>query len=560
MLRSSSLLAAVLAAAAFVRAQAPAATVEKPASIAGVVTNALSGEPILRAHVMVVSYSNGEQHRYGGLTTADGKFSVTGLPAGNYSVSAERVGFVVGFGRIMSVSNVQLKAGDAKDDLQLKLTPTGAILGRVLDADGNPMQDVRLDAEGGGNMYSRGMGNAMTDAKGQFRLGGLAPGRYRVQATVPSMGPAVPEIRTDGTSEVDYAPTYYPNAIDQRGAARVQVQPGADLTGVDIHLQRWNPVRVSGAVDGIPAGTEPNRVQVRASRDLGQGRSMTSGFAIVGADGSFQLWRLTPGKWRLQAIAPSETGLLQSAPVEVEVAETNVVGVQLRLVPPFDVAGQVVFPDGSTTPPAPPPTDGGGGRGGGVVSGALVGRQFGGRSGAPPIQVTLQEMNRFASPRPAQVGPDGTFKLTGVGPGRYRVMVSTVGFVQSLELGSVVTDGAILDLGNGAGGAPLTIRLSNNGADLSGTVSDDKGPVANARVMLVGDDQNMRAMISADRSGVYRFGGLAPGSYKVLALDGDEYPNPADDLDDYGDALASVDLHAGDRATRDIKKRTSGQK
>ena len=58
---------------------------DKSASLEGTVTNSVTGEPLVRAHVMVRGSAAGKQVRYGAITDASGKFSITSLPAGAYS-------------------------------------------------------------------------------------------------------------------------------------------------------------------------------------------------------------------------------------------------------------------------------------------------------------------------------------------------------------------------------------------------------------------------------------------------------------------------------------------
>src|SRR5450755_2568995 len=174
---------------------------EKPASVEGEVRNSVSGMPVERAHVSLRRYNNGGWDKYGALTSADGKFSIMGIPAASYQVTLDRVGYVAPLE--VTRTQVGLKAGEKKDNLNLKLVPVGTISGRVLDADGQPVDGLTVQAEQGGRSQRIGV----TDDRGQFRIGGLSPGKYRVRA-VPQSLPVPPEIRTDGTTEVYYAATY----------------------------------------------------------------------------------------------------------------------------------------------------------------------------------------------------------------------------------------------------------------------------------------------------------------------------------------------------------------
>src|SRR5581483_11553554 len=219
--RSSLLLA--LAACVVAAAQTPA---DRTASVQGIITNSMTGEPLLRAHISLRLMPTGPQQantqkRFGALTTAEGKFSITGIDPGRYMVALDKVGYVA----LLSPSEgqINLVAGEKKEDLKLKLIPTGAITGRVLTADGEPVENAIVSVD-----FSTGQGSTgHTDEKGQYRIGGLAPGRYRVRATLETL-PVPAEIRTDGTKEVHYAATYYPSALLPRDATRAQVSAGSD--------------------------------------------------------------------------------------------------------------------------------------------------------------------------------------------------------------------------------------------------------------------------------------------------------------------------------------------
>src|ERR1035441_5070855 len=231
----------------------PPKTDEKPASVQGEVRNSVSGMPIERAHVSLRRYNSGGFDKYGALTNAEGKFRITGIPAGSYMVTL------------------------------------GGISGRVLDAGGQPVEGLQVHAEQG----ERTAHSGVTDDRGQYRIGGLDPGGDRGRGQTQNL-PVPPEIRTDGTTEILYADTYHPGALDVKGAARVVVGPGSDVTGIDIRLVRAAIVRMAGRVTGMPEGTKNAYLQVTRVNG-GQG-------AQVKPDGSFELWRLDPGKYKIRAM------------------------------------------------------------------------------------------------------------------------------------------------------------------------------------------------------------------------------------------------------------------
>jgi hypothetical protein len=194
-----------LAAAVNMEAQTPpSSAAAEPASLSGIVTTSITGAPVTRAHVTI--RGTGEIQRiFGAMTDGEGKFTMTKAPPGHYSFSAEHLGFVMPSSQDASPADVTLGPGDKKEDLKLTLVPTGAISGRVLGAAGDPVEGVSVTAEG-----SWGDEGGSTDDKGEFRIGGLHPGKYRVKAT-PQTTQLPPETRTDGTTDVHYSPRTIPN-------------------------------------------------------------------------------------------------------------------------------------------------------------------------------------------------------------------------------------------------------------------------------------------------------------------------------------------------------------
>jgi protocatechuate 3,4-dioxygenase beta subunit len=476
------------------------------AAVEGVVTNGRTGVPLPRANVTLCDLDPKSTTQYGALTTADGKFSVIGMKPGSYAVTAARVGFVMPRGSFSRVK-VTVTADDKLSDVRVRLTPVGAIMGRVVDADGTPVERAEVIAEGAGMRH-----DSSTDDQGQFRIGGLAPGRYRVKASHDAIMYRSfmerSEIRTDGTTEVHTATTYYPGVLRADQARRVEVRPDGESPGIDIQLLRVPFVRVSGKARGMPR--EPRMAFVTVPLG-GNGQGIP-----LEPDGSFEIWGLDPGKYRLGA--SWEGGV---ATAEVEVASTNIENVELRVVPPSDIAGRLE----SETPESAQPV--------------------------PGRKVILSEF-------PAPVGEDGTFNLEKVPAGKYVVSLSWESqYVKSMRLGSQTIDGRLLDLSNSSGGAELTLRLSAATGSVSGTVLDDQGKAVEARVALILDSENpgfATRYAKAKPDGSYAFQNLPPGRYKLVAV-------PEDDADlilqepglaEYEDAMDKVEVGEGEKISRDL--------
>jgi hypothetical protein len=148
------------------------------AVIAGRVLTADTGRPVKHARVTVSA--GGRQSR--GITTDDqGRFRITELAAGSYTVTASRTGFVDAvYGQrrpLQPGTPVQLADGQEIATIDLRLVRGGLITGRVLDEDGEPLARAIVTVQR--YQYVRGerqlspAGGDQSDDRGQYRVFGL---------------------------------------------------------------------------------------------------------------------------------------------------------------------------------------------------------------------------------------------------------------------------------------------------------------------------------------------------------------------------------------------------
>jgi hypothetical protein len=357
---------------------------------------------------------------------------------------------------------------------------------------------------------------------------------YRVKAT-PQSEPFPPEIRSDGSIEQMDAITYYPDSMDRKTAQRLEVKAGAEVSGIQIKLARTPIVKVSGKVTGVPPGKKDLLVMAES---LFQRQPAT-----LKPDGTFVIWRLVPGEYTLQAhyFGPSE---FMSAPVEIELSTGNLEHVDLSVAPPFDIAGQLRFDDDQARQAPKPST-----------------RPAGTSPPASPQPRRLQiyGLGQARGSSTTTVADDDTFTMEKVQPGRYIASVFGVsGYVKSVRIAGKETDGDILDVRSGAPG-PVTVTLSSNRCEISGTVSDSNGPVTGATVGLVEAERRSGGwmnrsqvrLVHSDSAGTYKFR-VPPGTYRLAAVDGDLFDGnfQGADLEDY--EPETIELSAGDKITKDL--------
>ena len=117
------------------------------------------------------------------------------------------------------------------------------------------------------------------------------------------------------------------------------MRPAGETAGVDIQLVRAPFVKVSGKVIGMPRGAENPGVFAAQGVFGGDGNNLKP-------DGSFEIWRLDPGKYKISAEWTAPTGeQVETAGVEIEVAGSNIDNIELRVLADSNIAGQLEFED-----------------------------------------------------------------------------------------------------------------------------------------------------------------------------------------------------------------------
>ena len=333
------------------RGELPAGT----AIIRGQVTSE-TGLPVRRAQVRAnVSGMPGGRVAS---TDAAGRFELRDLPAGQWSLTASKPGYVtqrLGQRRpFETVSPTQLADGQRVDGANFALLRGGVINGRVQDDLGDPIANVRVRVqrsqmfEGRRRLVNVGIDDE-TDDTGAFRLYGLAPGDYYVSATLRAN-------TFDSSADASgYAATYYPGTGNVAEAQRVSVGAGEELA-IGFSLLPVRLVRVSGTVvsqSGEPGG---GAVVLTNGTDGGEGPPMSMGGGIQ-PDGTFTITNVAPGSYVLNArsamgrivadgrgrvSAARGAGEIEMGSLPLVVGESDVTGVTIVLTRGASIAGTIV--------------------------------------------------------------------------------------------------------------------------------------------------------------------------------------------------------------------------
>ena len=232
-------------------------------------------------------------------TDDHGAFDFAGLPGGSYSIS---VAGTNGFVALARARPAIVGEGRALDVL-IRLERTGAIVGRIVDTNGEGLLGIevwalrRHDFRGHVTLMPDYGSRAWTNDLGQFRLFNLSPDEYVVVATPAQVPRDVGTTRRSG-----FVTTYYPGTQAHSNARLVVVRAGRDVANVKFSLATGPLARVAiDAVDsrGLPLGREASATLNRVG-DVYLSSSMR------------QASRQDAGPWLFSDVPPGEYYLVVS--------------------------------------------------------------------------------------------------------------------------------------------------------------------------------------------------------------------------------------------------------
>jgi hypothetical protein len=264
-----------------------------------------------------VKYADGSSETVGDATTGDnGEFSFPDLAPDRYRLEAEKSGYVAGrFPQTQAL--VRLTPGDSINDVILRLIPVSVASGTVLDGNGEPLAKavVRLlqyKYHPGSRRRLTVAREAISDERGEYRIGDLNPGRYYVVASYHSR-----------ISDVVCPPVYYPDAASFDDASPIRLFP-SDEASIKFVLLPGKPVHVRGTITG-GVGTVRVSLIPRGGIPYAQLVSM-----YTSPDGSFQFKGVLPGDYTVLATSQSTDEILQGR-TTITVGDRDLNGVSVQI-------------------------------------------------------------------------------------------------------------------------------------------------------------------------------------------------------------------------------------
>jgi protocatechuate 3,4-dioxygenase beta subunit len=517
--------------------------------VSGRILNAANGEPVRRARLILrlTDNSTGEPASpaaYTTLTDDHGRFAMKDIEPGNYRLSVSHAGFsdLLYAARRPYRDGIALflDAGQQLTGMVFRMTPHAVITGRILDAEGDPIQDARVTADRyryiTGKRQLVPVGYATTDDQGEYRLFGLAPGRYYVEAN-PRNSPTLRQVAHHASKPVEesYVQTYYPGATDIGNATVIELAPGTQVRGMDFALSKALTVSVRGHVNtpqGVNRQTATIMLTPRARSVLGPDLHRVH---VVDRQGTFEIAGLSPGSYILTAsMNDGKTSYL--ARQQVDVGGNSIEDLALSLSLGSELAGELRF-EGQ----APP---------------SLTG-----------IGVGLVESERYEGPlgaRPyCEVKEDGTFTLPNIASEIYRPSAHGLPagyYLKSVRIGDDELKEKGIDATREISGT-LLLTVSSNSGQIEGAVTDAKQkPVPGATVVLVPEPRKRERyeafqQVTTDQQGRYALKTVEPGEYKLFAwedIESEEYMDP-EFLKPVEARGSAISIHEGSRESADLQ-------
>jgi len=474
-----------------------------PCSLRGTVINSVTGAPVPGALVQSSAASQPAT-----LTDSEGSFHFDGLPAGTLSVSATKPGFLAQNPFLRQ--STPIVVGPEAPPAVIKITPGGVITGRVVDEQGEPLENFNIQlirrAPSDGALYPHNF-NAKaytTNDLGVFRIPDLPAGSYFVLVSPSNMQTFQ---SSSAGAPLMYPAVYYPGVLDSSAGTGVKVTAGHE-SPANFTISSKPAIRLSGSVVGILPGALAELVL--------NGSSFAARSVQVDFDrrtGAFQTDWIPPGTYHLHAQSndpsASETSARDVARRRASltvVAESTVTGIRIVLFPdvviPVQVRGLSQSRESNLM----------------TIFASQKGLGAGGQA-AP----------RRNPKNPNEFLPDGyEFSFA---PGTYRLNVTSYMnedyYVESASLGStnLLAQDFIID--SSSTGSTVDIVLRKGAATLSGTVPAMDAS-RGAFICLFPPASSGRPFFEvAGQNGAFKFDHLAPGSYRAAAVDGFIDPDPA---------------------------------
>jgi Carboxypeptidase regulatory-like domain len=474
-----------------------------PYRVAGVVVSKLDGHPLAQARIVLADTKSPQSFQVI-LTSEDGRFDFATVPAGKFSLSGAKRGFIPAAYNQHDQFSTAIVTGAGVDtaNLVLKLTPNATISGKILDEAGEPVRHgtvtlYQVDHQQGVDQIHQAQ-NVQTDDLGAYEMPLLRAGTYYLSAQAtpwyavhPPPEMDNPQSRdhsqlaatADRSLDVAYPMTYYPDVTDSDGATPIPLRGGEHLQ-VDIHL---NPVPALRLVFRVPGDGQHGYMFPQLFQ-----HSMEGPTSINGATGTM----VSPGFVEVSGIPAGR--------YDVRLEGHG----RATLISAVDLSTQGQEVDASA---------------GEALSNVKVTVQ------APEdkklSQLVVGLLSKGMMKGEMQLNDKGEAEIAQITPGRYEVVL--FGLRRQYSIARISAEGAEVSghmVSITAGSSPsIALTVVPGIVQVVGTAKRAGKPIAGAMVVLVPKDvEGNRDLFRRDQSdldGTFTLGNVIPGSYTLVAIE-----------------------------------------
>jgi len=517
------------------QAQAPLARAPGRGTLSGIVIPADDTAPLEGVLIVLTPQDDPSRRAFSGVggpssapllrthSNRMGEFQMQGVPAGLYSISAEREGysrqerFQIGKGSRPEIL-LNILAGQRRENVIVTMIPASAITGTVYGAGGERLAAAVVNAyrvkfTPNGRRLVRIM-SVLSHEAGEFRLFHLSAGNYIIsgsyseQAIHPweSIVELTPNLTKPG---LGFSTSYFVDASMIRNTRLMNVSDGRETANVDIVFKEAAYSKLNIHLLPAPGSRAMPNSRV-AVLPLGADLGAALDYQIRGSGINFSVDRIAHGDYVLVAMADfqdqygeTRTSIISdTVPMRID----DDTSVTIPVIEPVDLPGQI----------AP---------GAGIQTGT---------------QVRLRRVdNDVTQTFSTDVDLAGRFTLADVGIGTYDVYVDGLPqtsylrevspSVETREIGRIRIDSGKTRYFDQNSlrwiGSSLSIALNRDSGTLIGNVTGAGKPVPGAFVVLVPGDPQAR--IREDRylttystaEGSFQIQGIPPGRYTAFAFE-----------------------------------------